>query len=572
MRRGIVLFLVLTLIVSTAFFCVGAVDASKLNSQSSVNRDGTCQVNMTMTIHIDAVRDDLEFPVPADATSVTVNGSRVSTRKAGNVRVIDLDKIIGKTTGDFSLSINYTLPDVIHYTESKTLELRLPLLSGFAHPIRDMAFSVMLPGEITGLPSFESGYHQANIERDIAYSVEGATISGTFVAELKDHETVVMKLRVTEAMFPQTLANTQDYTFGLIAMAVCAGLALLYWLIALRAWPLRTQRNPHPIAGCTAGEMGCVLNQQGLDLHLTVMSWAQLGYVRIRMNRKGHVYLDKRMDMGNERKEAEQKLFYKLFARKNVVDTYSLSYATLAQNMAKTPIGMQERMRRASGNPNLFRAIASGIGLFGGVCLAIAISGGAFLQGLLIVLMGVLGALSGWYVQKWGQCLLTPHKRRLVLSLAICGVWLLLGLLSGAFYAALWMVLGLLLAGLMYSWGGRRTDLGREVMAQVLGLRRYMRKGDKLLLQRLQNKDPEYFFAMAPYALALGVEKSFAKRFGNQRLGNCPYLQTEGKTDLNAAEWMERLRFVADNMDLRSKNLPIEKFLDLIGRMRKQPT
>ena len=289
------------------------------------------------------------------------------------------------------------------------------------------------------------------------------------------------------------------------------------------------------------------------------------------MNRKGRVYLDKRMDMGNERKEAEQKLFKKLFKQKNTVDTYSLSYALLTRNGENTPMGMQERMRRTSGNPKLFRGIASGIGLFGGVCLAIAVSGGAVLQGFMIFLMGVLGALSGWFVQKWGQCLVTPHKHRLTLCLAVCGIWLLIGFLSGAFHVALWMVIGLLLAGLLYSWGGLRTELGKEMMAQTLGLRHYMRRGEKLLLQRLQNKDPDYFFSMAPYAMALGVEKAFAKRFGNQRLGVCHYLQTEGKNELNAIEWMERFRTVADNMDLRSRNLPIEKLMQLIQNMRKQP-
>lgn len=570
MRRVILVLAVLALVVSAAF-CVSAVDASKLSSHSTVNRDGSCQVTMTMTVHIDSVRDDLEFPLPAEATAVTVNGHRESTRKAGDVRVIDLDRIIGKTTGDFSLSISYTLSDVIHYTEAKTMEMQVPMLSGFAYPVRGVSFSVTLPGEVTGKPSFESGYHQANIELDIAYSIEGATISGTFVSDLKDHETVIMKLRVSEDMFPQTLANTQDYTFGLIAMGICAGLALLYWLITLRLWPLRRIRNPQPMAGCTAGELGCVLNQQGLDLHLTVMSWAQLGYIRIRMSKKGRVYLDKRMDMGNERKEAEQKLFKKLFARKNTVDTYSLSYASLTQTAGKIPMGMQERMRRNSGNPKLFRGIASGIGLFGGVCLAIAVSGGAVLQGFMILLMGALGALSGWFVQKWGQCLLTPHKHRLILCLAVCGIWLLIGLLSGAFHVALWMVIGLLLAGLLFSWGGRRTELGKEMMAQTLGLRHYMRRGDKLLLQRLQNKDPDYFFSMAPYALALGVDKAFAKRFGNQRLGVCPYLQMEGKGELNAAEWMERFHLVVDNMDLRSRNLPIEKLMNVIQNMRKRP-
>lgn len=569
MRRSLLVLMIFLLVLCCVMPVSAAIGASDLGSHNTVNRDGSCQVTMTMTLHLDEARNDLEFPVPGDAASVTVNGSRVRTAAAGDYRTVDLDKALGRITGDVSLSITYNLPDVIHTAEGGSLELRIPLLCGFVYPISDMEFTVTLPGGIETLPSFESGYHQANIERDLSYSVEGATITGVFTAELKDHETVTMKLRVSEKMFPQTLANTQDYTFGLIAMAVCGGLALVYWLLTLRVWPFRRIRSTEPLQGCTAGEIGCVLNQQGVNLHLTVLSWARLGYLLVQVDRKGKVILHKRMDMGNERKEGEQRLFKKLFAKRNVVDTTSMHYAILTQYAQKNPMGMHERMHPRAGNSKVFRGLAAGIGLFGGVSLAVAMSSGAILQGLLIIVLGALGALSGWYVQKWGQYLLTPNRHRLILCLSVCGIWLLLSLLTGAFTVGLSMVLGLLAAGLLYAWSGRRTDLGIETMAQTLGLRKYMRSAEKLLLQRLQAMDPDYFFAMAPYALALGVDKSFAKRFGGIRLQDCPYMHTGKDTPLTAADWMVRLRSAVESMDERSRQLPMEKLLKMIQSLRR---
>lgn len=572
MGRFVAVLLALLLLAGCVFSVSATPYATDLNTSSTVNRDSSCQVSMSITLQIDEVQEDMEFPIPAEATSVRVRGDSVRTKKSGNVRVIDLDKVLGKVTGKIALTITYTLPDVIHVTDDGLLEMQIPLLSGFAYPIREMEFSVTMPGTVEGtMPTFESGYHQASIEQDLAYMVEGATISGMLLdgKELKDHETLVMRFRVSEEMFPQTLADTRDYTFGIVAMYICAGLAVLYWLLTLRTWPFKLQRNTHPLAGCTAGELGCVLNQQGVDLHLTVLSWAQLGYLTIRRDSRKRVILYKRMDMGNERKESEQRLFRKLFAKKDMVDTTSLHYASMIRYGEKHPLGMHERMHKKTGNPKVFRGLAAGVGLFGGICVAIAMSGGAFLQGLMILLLGALGGLSGWYVQKWGQCLLTPHKPRLLMCLGICGIWLLLGLLAGAFSVALGMVLGLLGLGLLYSWGGRRSELGKEVMAQTLGLRQYLRKGEKILLQRLQNDNPDYFFSLAPYAMALGVEKAFAKRFGNKRLESCPYLTTGKDDNLTAEEWMLRLRAAVESMDERSQKLPLEKLLRLIQSMKR---
>ena len=569
MRRIGYFLIALLLVIGLPVGVSAAISASSVGSHSTAARDGSCQVTMTVTLQLDQVRNDLEFPIPAEATSVTVNGTRTRATVSGNVRIIDLDKILGKSTGTFSLNISYTLPDVIHPTSTKALELRIPLLSGFAYPIRAMDFSVTLPGAVTTLPAFESGYHQANIERHITYEISGPTVTGTFIEELKDHETVTMKLLVDPAMFPQTLADTQDYTVGLIGMAVCAGLALVYWLIWMRNWPFRRQRDTEPPQGYTAGEMGCVLNLQGVDLHLTVLTWAQRGYLWIQIGRSGKVRLHKQMDMGNECREEEQRLFNKLFYKRDTVDTDSYQYAQLCRSVAKKPMGVREMIHRRSGNPKVFRLLASGIGLFGGISLAIALSGGAVLQGLLILVLGALGGLSGWYVQQIGACVVIRHRFKLIRCIAICLAWILLGVAAQIFSVGLWMVLGLVVAGMMYAWGGRRTPSGTETAARVLGLRQYMRRVDKLLLQRRCGMDPEYFFAMAPYAMALGVEKTFAARFGGKGLQDCPYItmQTEGR--FTAIGWMAVLRALVTEMDRRARFLPLEKLFGMLHSMRK---
>lgn len=563
--RILTVFLLVCLCVGT----VGAVTISESSSHATVGSDGRCQVTMLATVSVDEVRDDLEFPVPADAVSVRVNGSAVMTSSSGDVRLIDLDKELGKLVGDFTISINYELQDVIYSTEEKTLEMRIPLLSGFSYPIEAMEFSVTLPGVIDNLPSFESGYHQANIERDIHYTVDGATIRGNFTQALKDHETVTMKLVVTDEMFPQSLADTRDYTFGLIGMAICGGLALLYWLLTMRVWPFgraHTTTAPH---GYTAGELGSLLGSRGTDLHLTVLSWAQMGYVVLTADRKGKVTVHKRMEMGNERKEEEQKLFRKFFSKGNAVNTQSVFYANLSLKAEERPLAMTEILRKRTGNPKVFRGLASGMGIFGGICLAIAMSGGAFLQVVLILVLGALGALFGWNVQLCGSSILRPDLHKLRYYGILSGLWLLLGLVSGAFTVALCMVLGLWVAGIFLFVSGLRTDLGKEQAALVIGLRRYLRTLPADTAKQLQRQDPDYFFSLAPYAMALGVGMRFARRFQDMRLESGPYLQTNQDTAMSAREWMRRLTGAYDAMGARARRLPFERLLATLRSFKR---
>lgn len=549
---------------------VSAADISKMQSFATVSSDSSCQVALTATVRIEQPMDKLYFPIPGEATGVTLNGSRVRAPKDGDVRRVDLSKAVRNVVGDVSVSIHYSLYDVIHTTEAGTMEMRLPLLSGFEYPVEHLEFSVTLPGQLDVLPGFVSGYHQARIEEDLTYTVDGATVSGSSLKTMKDHETLTMTLAVTPEMFPQTIVQTQDYQWGTAAMAVCGALALIYWLIAMWNFLVLPRTCAEPPQGFHAGQLGCIAAGQGIDLSLTVLSWAQLGYILIRVDRHRHVLLHKRMEMGNERSEGERRQFKNLFGSRNMVDTTGYRYAQLCREAAKRPNGMVELISPRTGNPKVFRVIASGIGLSGGASLAVALAGGAALQVLLIILLGAFGAVSGWVIQDVGAGILLGSRKKLLPGLALSVIWLVLSLLAGAFSVGAWMLLGLWLAGLLLAWGGRRTELGRQTLTQVLGFERYLKTVDKQQLQRILDTDPDYFFRLAPYAMALGVDKAFAKRFGKRRLEQCPYLMRDTEVPMTALQWSTLLRQTVSAMDDRAGKLPWEKLLGLLHSITKR--
>ena len=542
MRRIAVFTLALVLFFTLTFPAAAAASASSFGAYATVSQDGSCQVSMTVRLHLDQVLTDLTFPVPKQATNVTLNGARVRTQVKNDSLLIDLSKKLGTLVGDITVTVGYTLPDVIYTSDAGLLTLQVPLLSGFAYPVDTLEFSVTLPGAPEAKPAFSSGYHQADIEKDLTYSISGATISGTAQKSLKDHETLVMTLTVSEDMFPQTGVVLPDLQVLNITMAVCAVLALLYWLFTLRAAPPRRTVRPIPPEGCTAGERGTLLTLEGADLSMMVFSWAQLGYLLIKLDRHDRVTLHKRMDMGNERGSFEQRWFKQLFGKRDLVDTAGSRYAELAIAVKKQRPNVQSFLRSRSGIPRLFRAMAAMVGLFGGVSLGISLSTGAALQWLLVCILAALGTLSSFAIQQWAYCLFLANKRRLWSALVHCGVWAVLGLLGGIPAVGILVPLSQLLAGLMAAYGGRRTDAGRQAMSQVLGLRRYLRSVQHPQLLQLCENDPDYFHTLAPYALALGVDASFAKRFGKLRLPTCPYLATGTDSMMTASEWSVLMR------------------------------
>jgi len=558
MRKIICLVAALLLVFSLSMG-VCASSATQIQTVATIAPDGVCQVTMTVSVQLDQSDPDLYFPIPENAYNVSLNGNRVGTAKADGQQRIDLSGILGGMTGNFGFTVNYSCTGVIVTTEEGIMQLQLPILSGFTYGVDTLNFSVTLPGMFTTLPAFSSGYHMANIEKDLSYRVDGATISGYTLKALKDRETLAMTLVVPPEMFTNLYTEVKSSEVDDIAMGVCIFLALVYWLIFLRAFPQRRQFCSAPAEGIGAGELGSILHLQGVDLTLTVLSWASLGYVYLEQDRRGRVLIHRRMDMGNERSPFEQRIFRDLFRRRTLVDTGSIAYAKLCREVANHAPSLQYILRKESGSLKIFRCINALVGIFGGMSMGIALSGGAMLQWLWILIFAALGAIFAWHIQQWGSCLYLWNRQKLWTACILSGLWLLLSIFATEPGVGFFVIAWQWIAGLLAAAGGRRTELGKHLKAQTMGLRRYLRSVSHPELQRICENNPEYYYTLAPYAIAFDVDQTFARRFGKDRLPECPYLNASRDGGMTAFQWNSELRRVARVMDQRNRQLKLEK-------------
>lgn len=543
--------------------------ANKVESWSTVTSNGACQVTMTARINMESPAAGLTFPLPRGAKSVAVNGSSAQTYSSSSdpdAVVVDLSFLDGYM-GESTVTFSYTLSDVLHTeknekTKKSSLIMSIPLLCGFDYPVQDLAFSITMPGDVSGKKTtFTSGFLQTNIESIVNCVAGGSLISGTVTQPLQDNEKLTLVMEVDEEMFPGKLVIFREGNPEVVPMSICAAAALVYWLLFMRCLPLLRQRRTEPLEGVTAGELGSHLTAAGADLTMMVYSWAELGYLRICPDKRGRVYLQKRMEMGNERTAFENRCFGSLFSKGDLVDATGVPYARLYVKVSQTISGVKEMYLRRAGNAFLFRALACGVSCFSGICYAYNFTTNATLQVVLSIFLGVLGVATAWAIQDGMYRLHIRGKIPIYIATAAYVLWIVLGICSGVWIIGLCAVLGQILAGLASAYGGRRSDLGRHQAGLILGLRHYLGSMSKEELERIMENNPDFFFQMLPYAIAMGVDKRFANLFGDQKMPQCPYFAAREDRKRTAAEWALMLRKTADRIDARQRKMQLEKLL-----------
>lgn len=551
--------------------------ASVVDLYCTVNTDGDCLVTMQVSLRLENSYDSLSFPLPATAKNITLNGSNVSATRTDSAVLVDISRITKDYLGEAILRFEYTIPEAVRVNKESVLEklkngeeltdrllLEIPLLCGFELPVENLKFTITMPnGAMTHEPAFSSTYRQGSVESDLNVLITDNQIIGSSKTGMNDRDGMTMTMIVPESMFPTVSTYVRNGNPELTPIVVFAVLALLYWLLRLRTLPIRRVDATTSPEGVTAGELGCRLTHCGGDLTMMVFTWAQLGYLIISMDESGKVLLHKRMDMGNERGPFENKIFRLLFGNRRVVDATGDAYAKLCLKTAKLVPQERSLYKGNSGNIRIFRGRACVCQIFAGICVAMNLSDTLWLATIMAVILGVVGAITGWLIQDIAYRTHLRGKVPVLLGMASIALWVVLGLLSGQVWIPLGVSLGQWLYGYLAAYGGRRSDLGRHDAGQVLGLRQHLKHVPKSSINRLLMNDPDYFFNYAPYAIALGVMGPFGRAFGGRKMEQCPYLVTNVAGRRTAEEWGHLLQDTADIMDAKSRRMQIERWVPL---------
>ena len=540
MRRFLIVILCLA-VFSALAVSVSAVDnrISSLTQEVVVDEDGAASVKVTAVVEFASSPETFLFPLNASAGSVNASGGQYSSTSVNGVSCILFSNSNG-FVGTQTFICSYTLPrDAQATADGQKFHIAL-IEQGWDYPIDLLSVRLTFPAPVTFQPSLSSSYYGDDIDGYLHIETAENDLVITSATPLKDHETLEMSLDFAPDSFNLRHLPGKTTSFNQVAFYVLVAAALLYWFFFLREKPLLPASQQTAAMETTAGEIPCQLYGESPDIAATLAHWGNLGYIAIHRNTRGRIILKKQMDMGNERKPAEQKLFSAIFRAGPVCDLQGQRFRSVAGSASASlrAAWVQRVFTNKSGSPFLLRAIILLAGFF--VCLSVfdVILPAAAIRWLLLPILAVFGTVLCYFVQRGADAI---TRRHLILRLTVGGVSALLLILFAASADAVSLMLVTLLLQVLCVlatlFGGRHSEFGRELVRQNLGLRRYLRKLDRDSLHRLNAHDGQFFYRMLPFAEVMGVGGAFAKRFGQWRPESCIWLTDATRRPDSAEEF-----------------------------------
>lgn len=504
----------------------------------TVDESGRAYVQQTLELSIIGTLQELSFTFPESAKSPKVEGYKATSNTENGVRVLTISSDTG-FTGVLNFQLSYSQSGLVTAGEASQT-ITLPLLSPQSYPIAQLSFAVTFPAEFTSSPSFESGYYQDVIEDLMNVTSSGGVVTGVTTTALNDNDTLTMSLTLPEGYFSGSFGEGAGSVVLLILAVLFAALALVYWFRLLRNKTLRVSARSLPPDGVNPGDIPFLLAGGDADFNMLLTYWATLGYVSFFINQAGHVIIRRRMEMGNERRAFERKLFLLLFGNESYCDGASLHYKKVGSKaMAVIPRYWAKRIyNKRSGSPFLARLLC---------CLACAFStmvaldalAPDSLHALYLIAAFVAGfafcyflqqACSAYYLNNW---LLTG------IGLGCGCLMLLVGVLGGA--GLITVLTGGIAAfiGWQTAHGGQRRPEGDDIVGQTLGFRRFLLNATDHHVKQMLRRDPQYYYKMLPYAEAMGQGRRFTGLFHGVRLETCPWYEVAAGTPTTPAAFYD---------------------------------
>ncbi len=535
MRR--LLLLLLCLLLLTAGVSAAGDQITSLTQEVTVAEDGEISVTATAAVSFSGGAERFVFPLGAEADDITASGAAYEIKRMDGVSCVVFTDRAG-FTGKQTFVCTYTLPCAVRNTDFGQQFDFSPIARGWEYSIEALSLQIAFPADISARPAWSSAYYGDVIDNYLTIRMKDKTVQADSVTALKDHETLHMTLQFAPDSFSlRYLAGTTE-SVSRLAFHVLLALALIYWLLRLRSRVLLPKEQQTIDMEATAGEIPTRLYGEPTDVPATLAHWGNLGYLSLRRTRHGRLLLTKQMNMGNERKAAERRLFAAVFRSGTTCDPTTERFRAATSAAAAQLRGgwLRRCFRRKSGSPRVMRLLGLLAAIPASLLLFDLLLPSSWVRWLLLPLLMALAVWLCLLVQR-GLAALLRGGMRLPVGAAAALCLLLLAAGAGCFGTMLLNLLLQAFCALSTLYGGRRTEEGEELVRRHLGLRRYLRKASPEELQRNMQLDGQYFYRTLPFAELLGVGGVFAKHCGSARPEPCPWLTVEGKAPEDAAEF-----------------------------------
>ncbi len=498
----------------------------------NVDENGTALVDISLRAELDNPASRFAIALGPDVSSIRVEGYSSRIERDNGQKILYITGENGLPSS-MDLRLSYTVRNTVQ-SDGDVQQFGIRLLGGIkTADIEKLTVKVQMPAPFEAIPEFVSGYYADGIDNylDIRVSESGLLTAST-TDTLLAGETLDLKIDTPMGYFTMHNVAGRTLLVDQILMILLALLMLGYWWKALR-YPLPgVSSQPRPPMGVEPGTAATLITGQTPDLALMAMDWAANGYLRVVRQRGRKVVLIHQMPMGNERHPYEQEAFAKLFAKRTEVVCGARIWLSARKTLIQGARSYwQSRLYdKKSGRPSLLRGAAV---LFCGVAalyFADRVLPSMYLRILFLALVALAGVCWGAALQYALKRLPMRRRKGPVLGLLLCIALMVIAWNVTGYGASLLLALLLsVLTEIALLFGPRRRRSGTELLAELLGWRRYLRKLRPEDAEQLLQADPQYYYRALLYAEALGVGRKFSRSFDGIRLDECAFLERDAK-------------------------------------------
>lgn len=516
----------------------------------NVGTDSVYQITETLDIDFLATKHGFfrEIPIGYQGRQAKVSDIRVSERAqmetSRNYVTLQIGDPNRTVTGARRYSIQY-LYDLGADGHKDYDEFYLNLVGeGWQVPIKDFQFRIVFPKPIDtdyiGLTRGKWG-STSSVNAQYTLSADRMVITGR-ATSLLPGEALTLRVQLSEGYF-SGVRQVHDWTS--LAGIVYLVASLLAIVLAFLIWS-RWGRDKEPIImarydapdGLTPLDVGYLADQvvDNKDITSMIFYWADRGYLSIsESGKKSYVFTQLKEPV--DATEHELELFHNFFrCGKNGVVTMSELEGKFGQYIEKTKRAVASYF---TGERALTDPKSTGLSVVCGALAVIPAVGYAvamtinYMDIFTLVLIGcgifsmfMAGIFSMALIRKW-------YLRSKGANIALICVYGLICLLEWGLLAGVTLLMGgnisyMLVVGcsvvqvfaisaimFLATITHKRSAYGQDILEQVLGLREFIDKVEMDKLRMMIDQDPMIFYHILSYAIVLGLENTWAKKFSS---------------------------------------------------------
>ena len=515
--------------------------AVRINVDESRSMDIRENLTLEYTVPSHGFYRDIQYRFPGGAkadfnllwtssdTAVEDNGEFMS------VRFGDPDKLIAGGPYAYGLQYEFSL-GADPYKDYDEIYYNIVSPGAWDTDIGRLFFSVTLPYPAERDRIWvTSGPYGSETEIPFSLSDDGCTISGRY-SSLPAGYGVTLRVEMDEGFFNEAVPNINLNVIGFwaaiaVSLLMIAAAFVLWWLYGRDEKLIYSVRFTPP-EGLTPMDSGYVysgsLNNNAVSAML--IYWADKGIITIEDKGDDDFIFTKLREIDENATEAEIRLFYAFFASGSTVDTKTLRMTGFAAKLGEVRKAMSGRFsgERAlsSDSSEKLRKLVMSLMIIPVVLHAAASTLFCLGFGTVFILIPsmmaylMLRSVSvqiGKRVQSGGFRF--SYIAGPVIFLIFIWYFMATALSSfGADYhlgfvdSAVFMI-SLFFSMLLSASIERRSEYADKALSEILGYREFMEKVEKDRIEKLSEEDPQFFYHVLSYAMALGVEDKWVRAF-----------------------------------------------------------